>query len=90
VNIEILNWLGPPWEAEKGGMKKTGRGESVRAVILICMEPSQGNSLCSYLYLNLAKHHVTHFNYYVFSPTILESIREEQVLPGRGGQLALV
>jgi hypothetical protein len=25
MNIEILNWLGPPWEGDWGEVKKTGR-----------------------------------------------------------------
>jgi hypothetical protein len=37
MNIEILNWPWPPWEADQGGVKRTGRGESIGAVIYICM-----------------------------------------------------
>jgi hypothetical protein len=29
MNIEILNWPGPPWEVDYGGVKRTGRGETV-------------------------------------------------------------
>jgi hypothetical protein len=75
MNIEILNWLGPPWEVDKGEMKGTGKGESIRAVIHICMGLTQGNSLCSYLYSKLAKCHVSCFIYYVFSSTKLEKNR---------------
>jgi hypothetical protein len=60
MNIEILNWQGLQWEADWGGVKRTGRGESFGAAT------TQGNSLCSYLYLKPAKHYVSHFIYYVF------------------------
>jgi hypothetical protein len=66
MNIEILNWQGPPWKADLGGVKRTGRGESIGAVIHIYMRTTQGNSLCSYLYLKLATCHVSSFIYYVF------------------------
>jgi hypothetical protein len=36
-------------------VKRTRRGESIGVIIHICMETTQGNSLCSYLYLKLAK-----------------------------------
>jgi hypothetical protein len=36
-------------------MKRTGRNEPIGIVIHICMETTQGDSLCSYLYLKLAK-----------------------------------
>jgi hypothetical protein len=55
MNIEILNCLGPPCEVEKGGVKRTGRDELFGVVIHICMETTQDNFLCSYLYLKLAK-----------------------------------
>jgi hypothetical protein len=48
MNIEILNWLGPSWEEDKGGVKRT-RDEPVGAVLHTCMEISQGNSLGSYI-----------------------------------------
>jgi hypothetical protein len=54
MNIEFLTCPGPPWEVDLGGVKRTGRGESIGAVIHICMETSKGNSLCSNLYLKLA------------------------------------
>jgi hypothetical protein len=62
-------------------VKKTGRGKSVGAVIYICMGTTQGSSLCSYLYLKLAKHHVSCFIFYVFPSTKSENRRVEQVLP---------
>jgi hypothetical protein len=69
-------------------MKKTGRGESIEAKIHICMGTKQGNFLCSYLYLKLAKCHVSCFIYYVFSSTKSENRGAEQVL--LRGPLALV
>jgi hypothetical protein len=65
-------------------VRRTGRGESFGAVIHICMGTSQGNSLCSYLYLKLAKHHVSCFIYYVFSSIKPENRRVKEVLPGEG------
>jgi hypothetical protein len=55
MNIEILNWLGPPGEGNKGGLKKTRGDEPIGVIIHILMEVTQGNSLYSYLYLKLAK-----------------------------------
>jgi hypothetical protein len=48
-------WLGTPWEGNYGGVKRIRRDEPNGVVIHICMEISQGNPLCSYLYLKLAK-----------------------------------
>jgi hypothetical protein len=50
------------------------------------MGTTQGNSLCNYLYLKLAKHHISHFTFifYGFSSSKLENKKEEQVLPWRG------
>jgi hypothetical protein len=36
-------------------VKRTGRGEPIGVVLNICMETTQGNSLCSCLDLKLAK-----------------------------------
>jgi hypothetical protein len=36
-------------------VKKTGRDEPIEVAIYICMETTQGISLCTYLYLKLAK-----------------------------------
>jgi hypothetical protein len=55
MNIDILNWTGPPWEGDKGGVKKTSIDEPIGDVIHICMEIIKGNSPCSYPYLKLAK-----------------------------------
>jgi hypothetical protein len=46
-------------------VKRTRADEPVRVVIYICMETTQGNSLCSYLYLKLAK--MSCFSFYLFS-----------------------
>jgi hypothetical protein len=67
-------------------VKRTGRGESIGAVTHICIETTQGISLCSYLYV---KHHVCLFIFYVFSSTKLENRRMEQVLWVRGGALVV-
>jgi hypothetical protein len=61
-------------------VKRTGRGKSVGAVIHICMGTTQGNSLCSYLYLKLAKSHAFHFTCYVYVCTYNLSINLEEVL----------
>jgi hypothetical protein len=44
------------------------------------MGTTQGNSLCSCLYLKLAKHHISHFIFYIVSSTKSENRREDQVL----------
>jgi hypothetical protein len=49
-----------------GRSEETERGESTGAVSHICMGTTQGNSLCSHLYLNVAKHQVSCFIFYVF------------------------
>jgi hypothetical protein len=46
------------------------------------MGTTQGNSLCSYLYLKLAKCHNFIFTFLCFSSRKLENRRAEQVLPG--------
>jgi hypothetical protein len=63
MNIEILNGPGTPWDY--GGVKRIRGEETAGAVIHICMEISQGNSLCSYLYLKLAK--MSYFAIYLLS-----------------------
>jgi hypothetical protein len=50
---------------------------------------TQGNLLCSYLYLKLIKHHIFHFIFYVFSSTKLENRRVEQILWGIRGLASL-
>jgi hypothetical protein len=49
------------------------------------VESAQRISLCSCLYLKLAKRHVSLVIFYVFSSTKLENRRAEQVLPRTGG-----
>jgi hypothetical protein len=48
------------------------------------MEITRGISLYRYLYLKLAKHHVSLIIFYDFSSTKSENRRVEQVLPGGG------
>jgi hypothetical protein len=50
----------------------------VGVVIHICIETTQGNSLCSYLYLKLAK--TSHFSFDLFSSTKSENRRVKHVL----------
>jgi hypothetical protein len=71
-------------------VNRTGRGESIEAIIHICMETIQINSMCSYLYLKLAKWHVSCFIFYVFSSTKLENRRAEQFCLAAGEALAPV
>jgi hypothetical protein len=61
--------------------EKNGRDEPIEVIIHIYMEISQGNSLCSYLYLKQAK-----MSFSLFSSTKSENRRVEQVLwVGREG-----
>jgi hypothetical protein len=61
-------------------MKRTGRDEPAGVVTHMCLETIQGNSLCSYLYLKLAKASFFFFLFYVISSIKLENRRAEQVL----------
>jgi hypothetical protein len=67
-------------------VKKTERSESTGVVIHICMGTTQGNSLCSYLYLKLAKHHISHFIFifYIFFYK-MQNRRQNRVCPGGEG-----
>jgi hypothetical protein len=65
-------------------VKRSGRDESVRVVIHLCMETILGISLYSYPYLNQQKCFVFLITSCIFSPTKLEE-RAEQVLPGSKG-----
>jgi hypothetical protein len=47
-------------------VKRTGKCESVEDVIYIRMGTTQGISLCSYLYLKLAKYHVSLLSFMCF------------------------
>jgi hypothetical protein len=72
-----------------GRSEEDWRGETLGAVIYICMGTAQGNSLYSYLYLKLAKSHIFHFIYYAFSFIKSENRRCDRFCLGRGvgGQL---
>jgi hypothetical protein len=63
---------------------RTGGGESTGAVIYICIGTTQGNSLCSYLYLKQAKHCISCLVIYVFSSIKLEKRRAEWFWGERG------
>jgi hypothetical protein len=67
-------------------VKKSGRDQPVGVVIHICMETTQENSLCSYLYLKLAK--MPWFSYYLlwcfFSKIREQEGRTGSALRGRG------
>jgi hypothetical protein len=62
-------------------MKKIRGDKTIESITNICMEISQGNSLCSYLYLKLEKCHSFLFFFSLFSSTKLENMRAEQILP---------
>jgi hypothetical protein len=62
-----------------------GGDETMWVVILMCIETTQGISLCSYPYLKLAKMPCFSIIFNVFSSTKSENKRAEQVLPGGGG-----
>jgi hypothetical protein len=74
-----------------GGVKTSGRDEPIGAVIHICMERTQRNSPCSYLYLKLAK--MPCFPYYLLGFFLLQNWRTgsagereaEEVLAPVGG-----
>jgi hypothetical protein len=69
-------------------VKKIRGDKPIGDIIHTYMEISQGNSLCSYLYLKL-KCHIFHFIFPLFSPTESEIRRAEQVLPRGGGMAPL-
>jgi hypothetical protein len=60
-------------------MKRTRRDESIEVVMHLYMETTQGNFLCSYLYLKLAK--TSRFSYCLLS-FLYYKIREQE---GRTG-----
>jgi hypothetical protein len=59
--------------------------EPIGVVIHICMEISYGNSLCSYLYLNLAKMSSFSFIFYLFFYKIREQESRSGAAGGRAG-----
>jgi hypothetical protein len=65
-------------------MKRTRGDEPIGVVIHICMETTQGNSLCSYLYLELAK--ISHFSFYL-SCFFFYNIGEQEGGTGSDGGL---
>jgi hypothetical protein len=69
----------PLWEGDQKVVKRSGRDESMWVVIHKFMEAMLGISLCSYLYLKLAKVLCLIISY-VFSSTKSENKRAEQVL----------
>jgi hypothetical protein len=67
-------------------VKRTGRGKSLGVVIHKCMVTIQGNSLCSYLYLKLAK--IPCFSFYLLCFFLLQNRRTvewNRFCPGRRG-----
>jgi hypothetical protein len=65
-------------------VKRSGRGESIRAVIHLYMEAMLGNSLYSYPFLNWQKHFVFLILAYVYSSIKVETWIDP-VLPGSEG-----
>jgi hypothetical protein len=47
-------------------VKRTGSSKSIGVVIHICIGTTQGNSLCGYLYIKLAKCHASLFIFCFF------------------------
>jgi hypothetical protein len=82
MNIETLNWQGPPWEGDQGGVKRTGRMNQ-----LGCNTYMYGNNTRTFpVYLPLSqtsKNTMFLFLSYVFSSTKPENRRAEQFLQGR-------
>jgi hypothetical protein len=72
------------WEGDQEVVKRSGRDESIRVLILLCMEAMLGISLYKCPYLNQQKRFVFLIIAYVYSSTKLEK-RAEQVLPGSEG-----
>jgi hypothetical protein len=54
-------------------VKRTGRDEPIGVVIHIFMETTQGNTLCSYLYLKLVK--MPYFCFYLLCIFLLQNWR---------------
>jgi hypothetical protein len=81
MDIEILNLQGPSWEEDWGGVKRT-RYEPIGIVIHICMQTSQGISLCSYRHFKLITTSCSSFYLLFLFSTKSENRRLEQVLWG--------
>jgi hypothetical protein len=69
-------------------VKRIKGDEPIGVAMYTCMEISQGTSLCSYLYLKLAK--MSCFSFYLFSSTKSGNRKAEQVLSGKWGGLVVV
>jgi hypothetical protein len=69
-------------------MKKIRGDKPIGIIIHIYTEITQGNSLCSYLYLKQAK--MSYFSFYLFSFFFykIEEPEDEQVLLGEGQGVA--
>jgi hypothetical protein len=79
-------WPEPPWEGDSGGLNSTRRDEPIGVVIHIYIETTQGNSLCSYLYLKLSK--TSYFFFYLlcfFFYKVGEQEGRTSPAQGRGG-----
>jgi hypothetical protein len=63
-------------------VKRSGGNEPIRVVIHICMEAIQGISLCSYLYLKLAKTSCFSYSLLCF---FFYKIEEQEVGTGSAG-----
>jgi hypothetical protein len=84
----ILNWQRPLWEGDWEVVKMSARDEPVWVVIHMCMEAILAITLCSYLYLKLAKMLCLSYYLLCFLLNKIEYKRAEQVLPGRGWKVA--
>jgi hypothetical protein len=62
----------------------TGRDEPIGVAMHLCIETTEGNSLCNYLYLKLIKASCFSFYLLCFSTKSVNK-RAEQVLPERRG-----
>jgi hypothetical protein len=65
----------------ESGLGRREEDETIGVATHTCVETTQGNSLCSYLYVKLSKTLVFLFIFYVFSSTKLENRKAKQILP---------
>jgi hypothetical protein len=86
ANIVTLKRQRSIYEGDWEVVKRSGRDESVQAVIHMCMEAMLGISLYNYLYLKLAKTRVFCIISYVFSSTNLEKSAEQVLRESEGGR----
>jgi hypothetical protein len=66
-------------------MKRTSRDKPIGVVIRICTETKTMNSLCSYLYLKLAK--TSCFSFYLLSFFFYKIGEQEGKIGCRGGRV---